>query len=91
LVARARFIWAQSTPRQRRGYFLAGVGLDTGRQLDAIASTANELLIQANGAVLMGDADGAVSAITALAEQLFAISPFVPDPFPNNWKAILKA
>ena len=91
LIARARFIWARSTPSQRRGYFLAGVGLDTGRQLDAIAPTANELLVQANGAVLTGDADLAVSAITALARQLFAIPPFIPEPLPSGWKQILKA
>jgi hypothetical protein len=91
LVGRARFIWNRSNPPQRRGYFLAGIGFDTGQLLDAIAPYANQLLVQANGAVLVGDADLPVAAITALAELIFAIQPFVPDPFPSNWKAVLQS
>jgi len=43
-----RLIWSASTVRQRKGYFLAGVGLSTGQQLDAIAVHLNNLLIEAN-------------------------------------------
>lgn len=91
LVGRVRFIWNRSNPAQRRGYFLAGIGFDTGQQLDAVAPYANQLLVQANGAVLGGDAALAVTAITALAKLIFAIQPFVPDPFPDNWKAVLQS
>ncbi len=56
LLSRSRLIWSQSTAAQRRGYFLAGVGLTTGHALDAIAADANLLLIQANGNLLAGDA-----------------------------------
>ena len=90
LIGRARFVWRHSNPAQRRGYFLAGIGFDTGRQLDRIAAEANRLLVVANGAVLVGDAELAVNAISALAECIFGIQPFVPDPFPADWKAILK-
>jgi hypothetical protein len=90
LVGRARFIWGRSNPSQRRGYFLAGIGFDTGRRLDAIAAQANQLLVVANGAVLAGDAELAVEAITGLAERIFVIQPFIPDPFPANWREVLK-
>ena len=41
LLSRSRFIWSQTSARQRKGYFLAGVGLQTGHILDAIASVTN--------------------------------------------------
>jgi superfamily II DNA/RNA helicase len=91
LIGRSRVVWAQSTAPQRRGYFLAGVGLQTGHALDAMAPAANDLLIAANGAIMEGQVDAAVEAITALAEQVFAIFPFAPDNLPENWKDILKA
>ena len=91
LLTRARVIWSKSTAVQRRGYFLAGLGLEAGHALDAIAAEANELLVQANGAVLTGDQDAAIAAITSLAELVFVFAPFSPDPLPAAWKQILKA
>jgi hypothetical protein len=48
-------------------------------------------LVQANGAVLVGDAALAVASITVLARRIFAIQPFVPDSLPANWEAVLKS
>jgi len=90
LLSRSHLIWTQSTAARRRGYFLAGVGLSTGHALDAFAADANPLLVQANGALLNGEAEEAIVAITALAEMLFTIQPFVPDKMPENWRDILR-
>lgn len=90
LLSRSRAIWAKSTAQSRRGYFLAGVGLTTGHALDAIAPDANGLLVQANGALMEGDADTAITAITDLAERVFTFYPFTPDPMPGNWRDILR-
>jgi len=89
LISRANVIWANSTAPQRKGYFLAGVGLTTGQQLDAASAQANQLLIEANGAILADDPERAITAITALAEIIFGIAPFTPDPFPDKWRDIL--
>jgi hypothetical protein len=91
LLGRATFLWRNSNAVQRRSYFLAGVGLETGQRLDAAAVAANELLVNANGHILNGSGPEAIEAITALAEHLFAISPFIPDPLPVNWRDILAA
>ncbi|WP_192458034.1 DEAD/DEAH box helicase [Musicola keenii] len=91
LVSRSQHIWSQSTAARRRGYFLAGVGLGTGQALDAIAEDANLLLIQANGSILNSDAEAAIAAITAIAERVFVIYPFIPDPMLENWRDILRA
>lgn len=90
LLSRSRYIWARSSPAGRRGYFLAGLGLEAGRALDAVAPEVNELLIQANAALLTADGEAAIQAITALAERVFAFYPFTPDPLPSNWRAILR-
>jgi superfamily II DNA/RNA helicase len=86
LAARAKFIWGRTTATQRRGYFLAGVGLATGEALDTAAVQLNELLATANNAVLLEETDQAIASITGLAERVFTIAPFVPDDLPNNWK-----
>jgi DEAD/DEAH box helicase/Helicase conserved C-terminal domain len=91
LETRARVIWSQSTAPQRHGYFLAGLGLKSGHALDAIAAEANGLLIAANAALAQGNPEGAIDAITGIAERVFAFQPFAPDPLPASWKAILRA
>lgn len=90
-VARAKYVWANSSAIQRRGYFLAGVGLDTGQQLDTHAVKLGGLLVQANGAILQGEVDVAISSLIAFAEIIFEISPFKPDELPDNWRDILSA
>lgn len=90
LLSRSRQIWAQSTAIKRRGYFLAGIGLKTGHALDAMATEANALLIAANAALLTENADRAIAAITAIADRVFTISPFIPDKLPANWHDILR-
>jgi superfamily II DNA/RNA helicase len=91
LVARAKFIWGRTTATKRRGYFLAGVGLATGEALDNAAAELNELLVSANGSILLGNAEEAISAITNFAENVFAIAPFIPDDLPDDWQAVLRA
>ena len=90
-LERARYIWKKTTVAQRRGYFLAGVGLETGQRLDTHAGDLNQLLVQANAAILAGDADLAVKAISNFAEILFTIPAFEPDSLPERWKSILAA
>ena len=72
LLTRSRYIWANSTAATRRGYFLAGLGLEAGHALDAIAAEANDLLIQANAALAASDHEAAIAAITGIAERVFA-------------------
>lgn len=91
LVQRGRYIWSETTSLQRKGYFLAGVGLATGRQLDDISQQANLLLLNANEFIQNGDQPSAIDAITALAELIFTIPPFIPRNLPDDWRDILVA
>lgn len=90
LVSRTKHIWRESTAPQRKGYYLAGVGLNSGQALDAIANDVNLLLVQANGAILNNNTENAIAAITAIAEHVFPISPFSPQVKPDNWREILR-
>lgn len=91
LVQRARAIWRVTTPEQRRGYFLAGVGLATGQQLDDRSDDLIELLIRANGALSAEEPEIAIDALTAFAEIVFTISPFVPNTIIDDWQSQLRA
>ena len=90
LVGRANAIWGQSTEAQRRGYYLAGIGLTSGQAMDALAGELNPLLIEANAAILDRDGDRVVGAVLGLAERLFEIEPFVPTPLPEGWRKLLE-
>ena len=90
LHARAQYIWSNSTVQQRRGYFLAGVGLATGMALDARAPELEQLLLTANAAVLTGEQDTAVDAITAFAQIAFLIPPFSPQALIDHWESLLR-
>ncbi|WP_311275222.1 DEAD/DEAH box helicase [Methylobacterium sp. WCS2018Hpa-22] len=90
LVARAKFIWGRTTAMQRRGYFLAGVGLETGEALDAASAELNELLVRANACICLDEAEDAIAAITDFAKSVFSIAPFIPDNLPSDWELILR-
>lgn len=91
LIERSNYIWGQSSVGQRKGYFLAGVGLETGNKLDAIADTANQLLVESNYYIVHGKTDKAINSITQIAELIFSIAPFTPKKLPESWKNILKS
>ena len=89
LAQRARHIWSNSTSSQRRGYFLAGVGFDSGKLLDEIADVANRLLIEANAQISEGNEEETITVIIQLADLVFQIQPFTPISLPVNWREIL--
>lgn len=90
LAHRARVLWSQTTPTQRRGYYLAGVGLETGQQLDEHADVLNQHLSNAEAAILSIDDGSAINAITSFASIALHIRPFTPRTFPDGWEAILE-
>ncbi len=90
LIARAKHIWVSTTSIQRKGYFLSGVGLATGKELDFNAPVLEQLLLKANVAIGIRDEEMAVDAIIKFAEIAFQISPFSPKNLIENWQKILR-
>ena len=89
MKARAKLIWAGSTTAQRRGYFLAGVGLETGQKLDEKADELESLLLRASASVDGGHTEEAVQAIVTFAEIAFVIATFKPKSLPLDWRKFL--
>ena len=91
LNARARLIWSQSTPAQRRGFFAMGVGLESGLVIEELADDLIVILNRADDGALTGDIDVLHENLVSLAERLLAIRPFAPDTdFPANWRETLR-
>ncbi|UUZ49592.1 hypothetical protein LP420_04855 [Massilia sp. B-10] len=91
LVARTKHIWGNTTPTERRGYFLAGVGLATGKALDQHAAELEQLLLIANVGIATGHPEMAVEAIIKFAEIALLIAPFAPKKVVDNWPEIMTA
>ena len=91
LRARARLIWNNTTPVERKGHFAMGVGLDAGLALDALAESLEASLDQADRAAHEGDLETLHEALSALGTQLLTVKPFVPDAeLPRDWSRILR-
>ena len=90
LEKRAGFIWQNSTPVQRKGYFFAGVSFDTGRYLDEHAKQLDALLLAADTAFASEELNGAVEATIKFAKIVFKIEPFQPDDLIDTWEKILE-
>ncbi len=91
LVARTKFIWRNTTSTERRGYFLAGVGLATGQALDRHAAELEQLLLTANVGIISGLHEEAVEAIIKFAEIAMLIAPFRPKKVVDDWPVIMTA
>lgn len=90
LKSRSGYIWRNTTVAQRRGYFFAGVGLATGRLLDAAAPELNRLILEAEAALEVGHEDEVIVALTAVAKIVFQIEPFALDEdLPSSWPELL--
>jgi superfamily II DNA/RNA helicase len=91
LAQRGKHIWSLTSADQRKGYYLAGVGLATGQMLDEAAPEGNQLLIEANAYIDSSEEQEAITVITKLAELLFVIPPFTPNILPDDWREIISA
>lgn len=90
LKTRAEHIWKETSSEQRRGYFLAGVGLEAGSKLDQHAEQLEKLLLEANTELSGGQLQPAMEAIVSFAEIAFTLQPFEPKSMPANWQNVLR-
>ncbi len=95
LRGRAVHIWSRTTAPQRKGFFSASIGTESGLRLFNQSTELEQLLDSATAAIKSGDTDQLSDDCCELADILFAVYPFQPT-FPNkwtesDWKAILDA
>lgn len=95
LQSRAIHNWTRTSARQRKGFFSASIGTDSGLHIADHATKLGELLDSATESIKLGNENQLSSDCCDLADILFAIYPFSPK-LPKKWdesiwKAILDA
>ncbi len=95
LRGRAIHNWSRTTAPQRKGFFSASIGTESGLQIVNQADELGGLLDSATEAIKSGDTKQLSSDCCELADLLFAVYPFKPK-FPKDWdesiwRAILDA
>ncbi|WP_168588444.1 DEAD/DEAH box helicase [Saccharopolyspora sp. ASAGF58] len=89
VTSRARFIWSTSTPAQRRGWYLAGLGVNAGRELAQVASDVIGLIALAEAAIADEDYATATAWLEQIATTIFSLPPFQPETRLRDWREIL--
>lgn len=93
LHGRARHVWSRTSVSQRRGFFSASIGTESGLLIVERSEKLQKLLQSATDAIKSGDVTGVATACIGLAEQVFDIYPFRPklptDWDDNTWKSVL--
>ena len=90
VYSRTRHLWQTSTPSQRRGWFLAGLGADAGYELSRVSGRIVAMAGQAEIAVLWADYETATNLLVAIAETVFAVEVFEPETNLGNWQDVLR-
>jgi len=91
LAARAMLIWSATTPAQRRGYHVAGLGLLSGRYLDKHIKDLVRTLFIAEAMIYSGDWMRVADAVVEFADLVFQTVPFRPIKLPDAWRDALRA
>lgn len=86
---RARFLWNNSTPAQRRGWYLAGLGAFAGGELAVAAAAIVDLTNAAELSIADGNVEDAAGELADLAEMLFTIPTFARTIPLNDWRTVL--
>jgi superfamily II DNA/RNA helicase len=90
VTSRARSVWRTSTPSQRRGWYLAGVGAEAGAELARAAGAIVDMIAETEAADGDGDVESAATKLEAVAAQVFALVAFRPEnPLPG-WRLVLR-
>ncbi|MEI2775375.1 MAG: DEAD/DEAH box helicase [Tetrasphaera sp.] len=90
VARRAQHIWSTSTPSQRRGWYLAGLGANAGVELAGVSSEVIDLTAAAELAIAEGNLRSATGRLQEVAQILFATQTFQPETRLSNWPEILE-
>jgi hypothetical protein len=89
---RARWLWKQTRPSQRKGFFSAGVGFRAGNHIHQHLDELMSGLVAANEALIAHDHKVAAAGLAQVARRLFETHPFAvrPQDLPEDWAGILE-
>ncbi|TWS20929.1 DEAD/DEAH box helicase [Tsukamurella asaccharolytica] len=87
---RTRHLWRTSTPSQRRGWYLAGLGAEAGSALALVSGDVVTLAAQAEVAILDSDFEIAEDRLVDIAEIVFGLDVFAPETAIADWPGVLR-
>ncbi|MEC3853982.1 DEAD/DEAH box helicase [Paenarthrobacter ureafaciens] len=90
VTGRVRHLWQASTPSQRRGWFLAGLGADAGSGLAAVSGQVIDLMEQAEVELANEDYIAASDRLVETATVIFGLDTFAPEVSIDNWPDVLR-
>lgn len=90
VYSRTRHMWRTSTPAQRRGWYLAGLGAVAGSELSAVSGRVVDLTKRAEAAILEADHETSVELLVTIASTVFAVDAFSPETALGNWPDVLR-
>lgn len=89
VTSRARHVWSTSTPAQRRGWYLAGLGAEAGAELAQVAGAVVDLIANTEVSIADGDSATASAGLVEIAQTLFSTEAFKPETALHDWPDIL--
>ncbi|UZX04729.1 DEAD/DEAH box helicase [Arthrobacter sp. CDRTa11] len=90
VTGRVRYLWRTSTPSQRRGWYLAGLGADAGASLSAISEHVIDLLGQVEVDLVNDDHVAASDRLIEVANAVFSLETFAPEVLVDDWSGVLR-
>lgn len=90
VTSRVRHLWQTSTPSQRRGWYLAGLGADAGSSLSAISGQVIDLMVQAEDDLVDEDYTAATDHLIEVATAIFGLETFAPEVAVDDWREVLR-
>ncbi|MGD6980534.1 MULTISPECIES: DEAD/DEAH box helicase [Citricoccus] len=90
IAARVRHLWRTSTPSQRRGWYLAGLGADAGLKLSEVSKQIVDQIERVEIALADEDYVLASDGLVQIATTIFGLDTFTPKVEVVDWKAVLR-
>ena len=87
---RVRHLWQISTPSQRRGWYLAGLGAEAGVSLAAISEQVIDLIWQVEVDLAVGEFTAASDRLVEIATAIFSLDTFTPGVEVDDWERVLR-
>lgn len=87
---RVRHLWQTSTPSQRRGWYLSGLGAEAGTSLAAISEQVIDLMWQVEVDLAVGEFTAVSDRLVEIATVIFSLDTFTPEVEVEDWERVLR-
>lgn len=88
--SRVQHLWQTSTPSERRGWYLAGLGADAGSRLSTVSGHVVNLMAQVEADLVNEDHAAAADHLVEVATTIFGLETFAPEAPVDNWTEVLR-